>query len=120
MLYAEKNISGDDGSHNLSNIDIDSRDGDYHDCGDVDADDDVSKSCVTEAGGKGIGGNLKERATAARLFRYSDNNYDHLYDKDIDKDEKRIENTTVTRGSRYDVGKLISSQVDPPRPTTTG
>ena len=38
----------------LGNIVIDSRDGDYHDHGNVDADDDVSKSLAVEAGGRGL------------------------------------------------------------------
>ena len=43
ILYAEKNISGeDDASHDLSGIDIDSKDGDYHDPGNDGADDDGS------------------------------------------------------------------------------
>ena len=42
LLYAEKNIFGDDGSHDLGNIDLDARDGDYLDRGNDDADDDVS------------------------------------------------------------------------------
>ena len=78
VLYAEKNISGEDNaSHDLPDINIDSKDGDYHDRGNNDADDDVSQSSAMEAGGKGTGGNLKERA-AAVLFQYSDNNYNHL------------------------------------------
>jgi hypothetical protein len=50
-----------------------------------------------DIGGKGTGGKLRKRA-AAVLFQYSDNNYDHLYDKDIEEDEKRIEKVVVTRG----------------------
>ena len=42
LLYTEKNISGDDGLHDLSNIDLDLRDGDYFDPGNDGADDDVS------------------------------------------------------------------------------
>ena len=38
LLYTEKNISGDDGSHDLGNINDD-------------ADDDISQSCAVEAGG---------------------------------------------------------------------
>ena len=45
VLYAEKNISGeDDASHYLSGIGISSKDGDYCDPGDNDADDDGSQS----------------------------------------------------------------------------
>ena len=68
-----------------------------------------------EAGGKGTGRNLKERA-AAVLFQYSNDDYDHLYDEDIDKDEKRIENSdsnkrvTVGRGRR----NLIPGGPNPP------
>ena len=83
LLYVKKNISGDDGSHDPGNINLDLRDGDYLDRDNNDTDDDISQSCATEAGGKGIGGNLKERATAV-LFQYSDDNYDHLYNEDID------------------------------------
>ncbi len=60
VLYAEKNISGeDDASNDLSGIDIDSKDGHYHDRSNDDADDDGSQSSAMEAGGKGTGGNLK-------------------------------------------------------------
>ena len=45
---------------------------------------------------------MKERA-AAVLFNYSDDNYDHLYNKDIDKDEKRIENSDSNK--RVKVGR---------------
>ncbi len=89
VLYAEKNISGDNGLHDLGNINLDLRDGDYLDRGSDDADDDVSQSCDTEAGGKGIGGDSKKRATAV-LFQYSNNNYDHIYNDDIDKDKDQI------------------------------
>ncbi len=86
VLYAEQNISGEDGSDVLVNIEMYSKDSDYYLCDDVDADDDGSESPATEAGGKGIGGNLKERAAAAMLIQYSGDNYDHLYDDDIDED----------------------------------
>ena len=86
IVYAEQNISGEDGSDVLVNIEMYSKDSDYYLCDDVDADDDGSESPATEAGGKGIGGNLKERAAAAMLIQYSGDNYDHLYDDDIDED----------------------------------
>jgi hypothetical protein len=73
VLYAENIFWGDDNdSHKLSNLDIDSKDGDYHDPSNHEADDDGSQSSAMEAGGKGAGGKLKERA-AAMLFHYSDN-----------------------------------------------
>ncbi len=105
VLHAEKNIFGDDGSHDLGDIDLDSRDGDYLDCGDDDADADVSQSCATEAGGKGIGGILKERATAV-LFQYSDDDYDQLYDEDIDEDEKRIKNSNSNKRVKVGRGRV--------------
>jgi hypothetical protein len=109
LLYAEKNISGNDGLHNLGDIDLDSRDGDYLDCGNDDADDDVSQSCATEAGG------MKERATAV-LFQYSNDNYNHLYDEDIDKDEKRIENSDSNKRVTVRFGRvnLIPGGPSPP------
>ena len=76
-----------DSSHKQSNLDNDSKDGDYRDHGNDEADDDSAM----DLGGNGTGGKLRKRA-AALLFHYSDNNYDHLCDKDIDEDEKRIEN----------------------------
>ena len=96
LLYVKKNISGDDGSDDLGDINLDLRDGDYLDCDNDDTDDDISQSCSMEAGGKGIGGNLKERATAM-LFQYSDDNYAHLYNEDIDKDEKRVGNSNSNK-----------------------
>ncbi len=105
VLYAEKNVSGDDGSHILGNINIDSRDGDYLDRGNNDADDDVSQLCAMEAGGKGIGGNLLERATAV-LFQYSDIDYNHLYNEDIDKDKKRIENSDSNKRVKVGHGRV--------------
>ncbi len=119
LLYVKKNISGDDGSHDPGNINLDLRDGDYLDCDNDDTDDDISQSFATEAGGKGIGGNLKERATAV-LFQYSDDNYDHLYNEDIDKDEKRAENSNSNKRVKGGCGRYISSQADRLHPTTTG
>ncbi len=37
------------------------------------------------------------------LFHYSDDDYDHLYDEDIDKDEKRTENSDSNK--RVKVGR---------------
>ena len=91
--------------HDLGDIDLDSRDGDYLDRGNNDADDDVSQSCATEAGGKGIGGSLKERATAV-LFRYSNYNYDHLYNEDIDTDENRIEISNSNKRVKVRLGRV--------------
>ena len=56
-------------------------------------------------GVKGIGGNLKERATAV-LFQYSDNDYNHLYDEDIDEDEKRIENSDSNKRVKVGHGRI--------------
>ena len=104
VLYAEKNISGDNNaSHDLSGIGIDSKDGDYPDPGDNEADDDGSQSSAMEAGGKGTGGNLKERA-AVVLFQYSDDDYEHLYNEDIDKDEKRIKNSNSNKKVKVGCG----------------
>jgi hypothetical protein len=79
--------------HKQSDLDNDSKDGDYRDHGNDEAD----GNSAMDIGGKGTGGKLRKRA-AAVLFQYSDNNYDHLYDKDIEEDEKRIEKVVVTRG----------------------
>ncbi len=39
------------------------------------------------------GGNfLKETAEAARLFEYSDNDYNHLNDDDLNEDKRQIKN----------------------------
>jgi hypothetical protein len=116
VLYAEKNISGgDNASHNLSGINIDSKDRDYRDPGNNDADDDGSQSSAMEAGGKGAGGNLKERADVV-LFQYSNNDYDHLYDEDIDKDEKRIKNSNSNKRIKVGRGRvnLIPGGPTPP------
>jgi hypothetical protein len=101
VLYTENKMLGDDNDslHKQSNLDNDSKDGDYCDHGDNEADD----NSAMDLGGKGTGGKLRKRATAM-LFHYSDNDYNHLYDEDIDEDEKRIENSgsnkrvTVGRG----------------------
>ena len=115
VLYAEKNIAWeDDASHNLRGINIDSKDGDYRDPGNDDADD-GSQSSAMEAGGKETGGNLKERA-AAVLFQYSDSNYNHLYNEDIDKDEKRIKNSDSNKRVKVGCGRvnLIPGGPTPP------
>ena len=63
VLYAENKMFGDDNDlHKPSNLDIDSKDGDYCDPGNNEADDDGSQSSAMESGGKGTGGKLKERA----------------------------------------------------------
>ena len=77
-----------DSSHKQSDLECDSKDGDYRDHGNDEADDDSAM----DIGGKGTGGKLRKRA-AAVLFHYSDDDYNHLYDDNIDKDEKRIENS---------------------------
>ena len=108
VLYAEKNISGkDNASHDLSGINIDLKDGDYRDPGNNDdADDGGSQSRAMQAGAKGTGRNLKERA-AAVLFQYSDDDYNHLYDEDIDEDEKRIENSDSNKRVKVGRGRVI-------------
>ena len=119
VLYAEKNISGGyDASNNLSLIDVDSKDGDYHDPGDDDGDgdDDGSQSDAKEAGGKGTG-NLKERASAVLFQQYSDDNYNHLYDEDIDEDEKRIENSNSNKRVKVGRGRVNLIPGGPIRPT---
>ncbi len=74
VLYAENKMFGDSNDlHKLSDLDNDSKDGDYRDPGDNEADDDSAM----DFGGKGTGGKLKERATAV-LFHYSDDDYDNL------------------------------------------
>ena len=106
VLYAEKNISGDNNvSHDLSGIDIDLKDGDYCDPDNNEADDDSSQSSAMEAGGKKTGGNLKERATTV-IFQYSNDDYDHLYDEDIDKDEKRIKNSDSSKMVQVGRGRV--------------
>ncbi len=106
VLYAENKMFGDDNDlHKLSDFDNDSKDGDYCDPGDSKADDDGSHSSVMDSGGKGTGGKLKERA-AAVLFHYSNDNYDHLYDEDIDKDEKRIENSDSNKRVKVGHGQV--------------
>ena len=116
VLYAEKNISGgDDPSNNLSLIDVDSKDGDYRASGDDDGDDDGSQSGAKEAGGKGTG-NLKERAPAVLFQQYSDDDYNHLYNEDIDEDEKRIENSDSNKRVKVGRGRvnLIPGGPTPP------
>ena len=116
VLYAKKNISEeDDASHNLSGIDIDSKDGDYCDPSNNDADDDGSQSSAMEVGGKGTGGNLKERV-AAVLFQYYNDDYDHLYIENIDKEEKKIENSNSNKRVKVGHGRvnLIPSGPTPP------
>ncbi len=78
-------------------------------------DDDSSQSNALDSGGKGTGGNLKERATAV-LFHYSNNDYDHLYIEDIDKDEKKIKNSDSTKRVKVGRGRvnLIPGGPNPP------
>jgi hypothetical protein len=116
VLYAENKMFGDNNdSHKLSDIDIVSNDGDYCDPGNDEADDDGSHSSAINSGGKRTGGKLKERA-AAVLFHYSNNNYDHLYDEDIDEDEKRIKNSDSNKRVKVGRGRvnLIPSGPNPP------
>ncbi len=87
-----------DSSHRQSDLDSDSKDGNYRDQGDDEADD----NSAMDLGGKGTGGQLRKRAKAV-LFHHSDDDYDHLYDDDIDKDEKRIENSDGNK--RVKVGR---------------
>jgi hypothetical protein len=100
VLYTENKMFGDnnDSLHKQSDLDNDSKDGDYCDHNDDEADDDSAM----DLGGKGTGGQLRKRA-AAVLFHHSDDDYDHLYDKDIDEDEKRIENSGSNK--RVKVGR---------------
>ena len=120
ILYAEVNISGEDeASHDLSGIDIDSKDGDYCDPGEDEADDDGSQSSAMEAGGKETGGNLKERA-AAVLFQYSNDDYNHLYDEDIDEDEKRIENSNSNKRVKVGRGRVNLIPGGPTLPNCDG
>jgi hypothetical protein len=113
ILYAENKIFGDnnDSSHKQSDLDNVSKDGDYCDHGDDEDDDDSAM----DIGGKGTGGKLRKRA-AALLFQYSDDNYDHLYDEDIDKDEKRIENSGSNKRVKVGRGQvsLIPGGPNPP------
>ena len=39
------------------------------------------------------GGNLKDKAEMAMLFEYSDDDYNHLDDDNLNKDKKQIKNT---------------------------
>ncbi len=66
VLYAENKMFGDDNgsSHKQSNLDRDSKDGDYRDHGDNEADDDGAM----DLGGKGTGGQLRKRANAMLFF----------------------------------------------------
>ena len=50
------------------------------------------------------------------LFDYSDNNYDHLYNEDIDKDEKRIKNSNSNKRVKVGRGRvnLIPGGPNPP------
>ncbi len=38
------------------------------------------------------------------LFDYSDDNYDHLYNEDIDEDEKRIKNSNNNKKVKVGCG----------------
>ncbi len=113
VLYADNKMFGDDNDslHKLSNLDNDSKDGDYHSPGNDEADDDSAMGF----GGKGTGRKLKKRA-AAVLFHYSDDDYDHLYDDDIDKDKKRIENSGSNKRVKVGRGRvnLIPGGPNPP------
>ena len=50
------------------------------------------------------------------LFQYSDDNYNHLYDEDTDKDEKRIENSDSNKREKVGRGRvnLIPGEPTPP------
>ena len=115
FLYAENKMFGDNNDlHKLSDLVIDLKDGDYRDPGVDEADDDGSHCSAMDSGEKGTGGKLKERA--AVLFRYSDDDYDHLYDEDIDEDEKRIENSDSNKRVKVGRGRvnLIPGGPNPP------
>jgi hypothetical protein len=113
VLYAENKMFGDDNDSlpKQSDFDNDSKDGDYRDHGD----DEAYDNSAMDLGGKGTGGQLRKRA-AAVLFHHSDGNYDHLYEDDIDEDEKRIENSGSNK--RVKVGRglvnLIPGGPNPP------
>ena len=62
--------------HKLSDLDNGSKDDDYRDHGNNEADDDSAM----DLGGKGTGGKLRKRA-AAMIFHYLDDDYDHLYER---------------------------------------
>jgi hypothetical protein len=113
VLYAENKMFGEDNdsSHKQSNVDNNSKDGNYCDHGNDEADDDSAM----DLGGKGTGGKLRKRA-AAVLFHYSDDDYDHLYDEDIDKDEKRIDNSGSNKRVKVGRGRvnLILGEPNPP------
>jgi hypothetical protein len=113
VLYAENKMFGDDDDslHKQSDLDNDSKDGDFRDHGDNEADDDSAMSI----GGKGTGKKLRKRA-AAVLFHYSDDNYDHLYNNHIDEDEKRIENSGSNKRVKVGRGQvnLIPGGPNPP------
>ena len=112
VLYAEKMFGDDnDSSHRQSDLDSNSKDGDYRDHGDDEADDDSAM----DLGGKGTGGQLRKRAKAV-LFHHSDDDYDHLYDDDIDEDEKRIENSDGNKRVKVGRGRvnLIPGGPNPP------
>ncbi len=120
VLYAEnKNFGDNNDSHKLSNIDIDSKDGDYCDPGNDEGDDDGSQSSAMEAGGKGTGGKLKERA-AAVLFRYSGNDYNHLYNEDIDKDVKIIKKSDSNKRVKVGRGRVNLNLGGPNPPNWDG
>jgi hypothetical protein len=99
---AEQHMEGGDDMNNLGDADNDSKDGDYKFCGDVD--DSGSNSPATAGVQKAIGGNnLKDRANAAMLFQYSNDDFNNLDDDDLNEDEKQIENANSNK--RVTVGR---------------
>ncbi len=68
-----------------------------------------------DLGGKGTGGQLRKRAKAV-LFHHSDDNYNHLYNDDIDEDEKRVENSDGNKRVKVGRGQvnLIPGGPNPP------
>ena len=62
---------------------------------------------------------MKERA-AALLFQYSDYDYDRLYNEDIDKDGKRIENSDSNMRVRVGRGRVNLIPAGPTPPNCDG
>jgi hypothetical protein len=109
VLYAENKMFGDDNDspHKQSDLDSDSKDGNYCDHGDDEADDNSAMDLTD--------GQLRKRAKAM-LFHHSDDDYDHLYDEDIDEDGKRIENSDSNKRVKVGRGQvnLIPGGPNPP------
>ena len=106
ICYAQEHLVGDEGKNSEDYDWAGFKDEDYED------DDDDSKDGDFTMLEAGAGNNLVKDSTCCGLFEYSDDDYNHLDDDDINEEEMRIENGDIKRESRQDAVEGISLWVD--------